>query len=392
MKRMSSTQKIDTIKAITVAGFTISVFFHYILSNYAGLGYYPYNTFLFTPSDRFRDFYNIFTATVGLNPYSSPVSVYFPFTFVVIYPFTFFIMKQLAFAVFLFIFMKYTISYIYRNMPSSDKLNNGLNTFIFTFISYPFLFSLERGNVECLLFIFLSLFIYFYQKEEDLKSVIFLALAISMKLYPGVFCVLFVADKKYKNIFITAIMVSMITLFSAAVLEGGVVNSFIGLKRNLELFNQAYILSNHGLQHNSSLYGVVKIMQLEISPGLQPLITYYSIIALVVFGFVAIYIIYKEDVFWKRVALLTISTLLLPQVSFDYKLIHLFIPLMLFINYSKSSKFDIPYAVMFGLLLIPKDYYIITQDVSIAVLLNPLIMMMTACTIIYDRHTVSIVK
>ena len=133
-------------------------------------------------------------------------------------------------------------------------------------------------------------------------------------------------------------------------------------------------------------------MQLEISPGLQPLITYYSIIALVVFGFVAIYIIYKEDVFWKRVALLTISTILLPQVSFDYKLIHLFIPLMLFINYSKSSKFDIPYAVMFGLLLIPKDYYIITQDVSIAVLLNPLIMMMTACTIIYDRHTVSIVK
>jgi hypothetical protein len=383
---MNSDRKVDIIKTVTLLGFTISVFFHYILSNYAGLGYYPYNTFLFNSENKFSDFYDIYKATVGLNPYSSPVSVYFPFTFIVVYIFTLLQGRDFAFAVFMLIFIPYTVSYIYRNLATSDTLDKAVKTFIVTFMSYPFLFSIDRGNVEGLLFIFLALFIYFYQQGEDFKSVLFLSLAISMKLYPAVFLVLFLADKKYKNILITAIMVAAISLFSAAVLEGGVANSFLGLKNNLELFNKNYIIAHHGLQHNTSLYGVMKIMQMNIWASLQAFLNYYTIFAVTAFGLLVLFIIYKENVFWKRVVLLIFSLLLLPQVSFDYKLIHLFIPLTLFANCSQSSKFDLAYAVMLGLLLIPKDYYIISRDISIAVLLNPLIMLIATGMIITERY------
>ena len=77
--------------------------------------------------------------------------------------------------------------------------------------------------------------------------------------------------------------------------------------------------------------------------------------------------------------------LLLPQTAFDNKMIHLYLALMLFLNSHKKSQHDILYATLFGLLLIPKDYLLIQADISIAVFLNPLLMLLIAGTILLDR-------
>ncbi len=394
LRGMEKEKRADIIKAVTLLGFVVSVFYHYILSNYASLGYYPFNTFLFSPSDKFNDFYNIFRATRNLNPYTSPVSVYFPFTFILVYALSLItvFVRQLAFAVFIFIFIRYTLVYIYRRMPSSDGLNRKLNTFIFTFMSYPFLFTLDRGNLEGLLFIFLALFLYYYQKDDDFKSVLFLSLAISMKLYPAVYCVLFLADKKYKNILLAAGITIVLTLASAALLEGGIVNSFTGLKHNLDLFRNDYILSDHGLQHNTSLYGALKIIITRCCPVLLPILGYYTIGALAIFAMITAYIIIRKVALWKSVTLLVFMTLLLPQVSYDYKLVHLFIPLMLFVNHEEPAKYDQSLSLLFAFLLIPKDYYILGKDISIAVLINPALMLIIAGMIIFDRQTASVAK
>lgn len=381
---MDSEQKTTIIIAITFAGFTASVFYHYVMSNYFGLGYYPYNTFLFIPADRFNDFRNIYRATIDLNPYAAPVSVYFPFTFIVVYLFTFFVHCDLALFAFTFIFLAFLIPYVYRAVPSAGKFGKPISTFILVFMSYPVLFALDRGNLESFLFIFLVLFFYYYRKQDDLKSVFFLSLAISMKLYPAVFIVLFLADKKYRNILYTGIFVVVVTLLSAFMLEGGVVKSFLGLKNNLEIFRNAYLMTDRGLQHNASLYGVVKILRL-------PVLNYYVVLALLLFSLTAAYVILKEDIFWKRVTLLVFSMILLPQVSYDYKLIHLFIPLLLFLNHEKLFKFDMMYALLWGLLLIPKDYYLISHDISIAVLINPLIMVIITGMIVFDKHALKAV-
>ena len=377
-------QKTTIIKAITLVGFTASVFYHYVLSNYNGLGYYPYNTFLFNPADKFNDFYNIYKATIDLNPYAAPVSVYFPFTFIVVYLFTLLHNDHLALYVFTFIFLAFLITYVYRAIPSVKKSEKSMDTFILIFMSYPVLFNLDRGNWESVLFVFLVLFLYYYQKKDDLKSVFFLSLAISMKLYPAVFIVLFLADKKYRNILYTGISVIVITMLSAFMLEGGVAKSLLGLKNNLENFRNAYIMSDHGLQHNASLYGVIKIMKLPLN--------YYSVLAVVIFALIAAYVILKEDIYWKRVTFLVLSMILLPQVSYDYKLIHLFIPLLLFLNHAKPCKSDLVFALLWGLLLIPKDYYLISGDISIAVLFNPLIMVMMISMILLDRHALKVAQ
>lgn len=382
------------VALIVLIGFTLSVFFHYMVSNYRGLSSYPHSTFLFNPADRFNDFFNIYNATKGLDPYSNPVSVYFPFTFLLMFFFTIFKAK-FAFGLFIAIFTFFFAHYIYTNFPASSGFSKISNLFVMTLMSYPFLFNIDRGNLECLLFIFLALFLHFYKKDQDTLSALFLSLAIAMKLYPGVFVILLLADRKYKNILLTGVLTVIWSVLSAAILNGGMVHSFFGLRHNLALFNQTYLASSLGLQHNTSLFGALKLFKLtalksdivsELLPVVNALINNYAVIALLFFALISIYIFLQEDLLWKKVALLTFAMLLLPQVSFDYKLIHVFLPLLLFINCDKVSRFDSIYLLFFALLLIPKDYMIIRDDISIAVLINPFLMVLAIFLIIYEKY------
>jgi hypothetical protein len=72
-----------------------------------------------------------------------------------------------------------------------------------------------------------------------------------------------------------------------------------------------------------------------------------------------------------------------PHVSADYKLIHLFIPLFLYINTKKTDNNDLLYISIFSLLVISKSYYYFRFDPSAAIIpyatnsaaiLNPVIM------------------
>ena len=371
--------------SIVLTGFILSVVFHTLMAKVFGYDYYPYNTFLFWPEDRFNDFFNHFYRAEHLNPYYPPnlFTVYFPFTYICVYLLTF-LPAKVAFALLFGIFICSFAFYVFRNLPASNYCGKIFGVIVLTFLSYPILFTLDRGNLEALVFLFLLLFVNYYQKGDDVKSVIFLSLAIAMKLYPGVFVVLFCADKKYKNIIYTGILVLALSVLSAAVMEGGIQTSLQGLQNNLGLFKEAYMRSVMGLHFNTSLYGAITILGKKFT-FLSIVIKYYTVLALIAFVLVSLFIVLAEKEFWRRVSLLFFMMLLLPQVTFDYKMIHLYLALMLFLNSQKQSQYDIVYTILFGLLLIPKDYFLIKPDISIAVLLNPLLMLMIAGTILFER-------
>ncbi len=368
---MTNQEKVDILKIVVVVGFTLSVLYHYVLVNYQGLIQYPYNTFLFNPADKFNDFFNIYKASISLNPYQSPLSVYFPFTFIIMYLFSF-LKAQFALYVFLLLFVVFFIFYIYKNTNFLKGKDTFFLAFIFIFMSYPSLFLLDRGNVEGFVFIFLILFFLSYQQKNDAGSIIWLSFASAMKLYPLAFVALFFIDKKYKQLFLTLALTVSISILSAVVLDGGLIASYGGVKRNLALFAKGYFSSVNGLQHNSSLFGFFRLLQ-GFFPSTSFFVNSYNFLAIVIGGAMIIWMLFREHLLWKKVSLLVFIILLLPQVSFDYKLIHLFIPILLFVR-AASAKFDMVYAILFGLLIIPKDYYVINVDISIAVIINPLLM------------------
>lgn len=379
---MDRIDKVNLIRLIVVAGFVSSVFFHYIAGVYLGHGY-PYSTFLYMPDERFHDFTVAFDSSKNLNPYSNKFSVYFPFTYVLIFLFTVF-NWVLAYIILFGGFLVFLITALWRHLQSTEVVDRILAVFTLVIISYPVLFAFERGNFELIVFIFLGCFVFLYQNNRDNLAVILLACAIAMKVYPAVFAILFVIDRKWTQLIQTACCAALFTALSAALLEGGISSSIYGVQRALLFFEANFINSVHGLQHNSSIYVPIYLSFIESGTS-RYIAKYYPLLAVIIFLCAFLYLKLTVNAFWKKIAILSFLIILLPQVSYDYKLIYVYLPLILFLGEIKQSKYDALYAVIFGLLLIPKDYYYFNYFISINGLINACLMLIFIVVLTFDK-------
>lgn len=386
---MTREKKIKIFVFIILIGFIVSVFYHYVLGEYFGKSY-PSNTFLFTPSDRLMDFINV---------YNSGSSVYFPFGNLIINFFC--LIKPLKLSLILFLSLSIvTIAYYFwKNLQGKCQIDSISNTLVFTFFTFPVLFLIDRANFESFVFIFLCLFVYLYQRGKINYAIIPLSFAIAMKLFPAVFLVLLFSDRKYKQIIWTTILVLILTLFSSWLLNGGIIEYFSQLANNANFYQENYVIGNGGFDFGHSLFGLFKCVMYSINLGfiIPYLMKPYSILVLVLASFISIYIIYIEKDLWKKIALLVFTMCLLPHVSADYKLIYLFIPIFVYINtksddpqfaivtkkkFFKNGDFlEYIYVIIFGLLLIPKNYRLFV-NIYDGVYLDPILMLLLAFFII----------
>ena len=402
-------QKIDLVTTILLVGFSVSVLFHYINGAYFGFGY-PQNTFLFSPRNAFRDFFVLYEANSDLNPYFGPdPSAQFPFLNLLAFLFSL-IPRSISFACYTLLVIEGFVWVNALHLRTNSRFIYSIRVFVFSFLSYPLLFTLDRGNFEGLLCVFLLFFIVSYQKQRFMLAAVFLALAIAMKVFPVVFLVLLVADRKYKESLLTIVLVIAITLASLFAFKGGFVNNtlFILQGSNFALSDTwaTYAGNNHIVQRGVTLLTFFKVVTIETGliavADMVSFLNSYTKVMVVLFGAVAAYVVLVEKEAWKKTAMLVFSMLLFPQVSADYKLLHVFLPLLVFIRSAPKGRSDLFYAAMFAALLIPKDYYYLPHvisdavafDISIAVLLNPLIMVITMGAIAWsglrqaDRVTV----
>jgi len=285
----------------------------------------------------------------------------------------------------------------------ADKLWERLTrTFVFTLMTYPVLFALDRANVESLMLVLLLFFIYFFQRRRFLISSVFLALAITTKLYPLFLLVLYVPEKKYREIGIAVGLSVVLTLACLMCFKGSFLANlrFLLAGENLRTASalagdlHAFLENNDIVQRGVTLFMVIKVLLIETGTiaglDMPRLLSIYFATAVAAAILVAGYVAFIERELWKRAALLVIAMLLLPQLSAEYKMIHLLIPLFLFVNSTEQSRADTIYALLFGLLLIPKDYYVFpgiisdagVHDISISVFLNPAIMLLMSSMII----------
>lgn len=388
---MNKLQKIDTISIIIIAGFSFAVFYHYILGTYLGLTY-PYDTFLFRPDDKFMDFFNML-----VSPYRDGKfhNVQFPFGQRLAQSFTIF-PHNIGLAVFFTIFVSFFLCVNYSNLKISIKEQTIKNVFIFSFLTYPFLFVVDRANIEVFVFIFLYMFIHFYRTQKILLSIVFLSCAISMKLFPAVFVILLLSDRKYKEAVYTCFLVILISMLGYFSYDGNIVENIRAHMANLNWYSMVYSIGNEGLYFGNSLWGPVKLMiigsGIKCTPALATKV--YSISVMILFAIISVYIIFKEKIFWKKIALLVFSMNLFPFVSGDYKLIHIFLPLFLFINDENKNRFDWLYAVLFGLLMVPKAYvhYPLNPEITSSLIISPLLMVFFTIVIVFQGLSAGIGK
>jgi hypothetical protein len=271
--------------------------------------------------------------------------------------------------------------------------------------SYPVLFVLERGNVEMLLFVAIVGFFYLYYVKRSVWCVVFLALAISLKMYPAVFLVLLIADKRYKWVLFTVFGAAVVTMGSilsmALFLPGSLVDFVRTSVSAFKAINTAYVEYFWGLPYGHSLWGVVifvtRLVGVDPRTFVYHAILPYTIAVFCVFIALSVFVVRVVKLPWQRVALLTVAALALPTVSADYRLLYAYVPLAMLLNARVRTRVDAVCVVLLGCLLVPMDYvygvvlYLHEQwpgvHSSISVVIYPLILCTLVAVIVWNAWT-----
>jgi hypothetical protein len=388
---MGKEAKIFILAFIVLMGFALAVGYHYFRGEILGEGY-PANTFLYLPGNYAMDFRTVVKEGQSLDPYLGYKSAQYPLLVIAGYLFSFvhgLLFQNLLFAIVVSTPLLYFSVKFLKVSPWYLSL---LPIFSIIFLSYPYLIEMDRLNFEGLLFVFLLLFMFFFSEKKYLISAFFLSIAVAMKAYPAILLVLFLPERKFREIAFCIGSTIILTMASLFCFHGGIYANLTYLIHGSNItsnsiFDRFTSIGSNTVQRGVTLLTLFKIIYYEagLLPGfiVDHFSIFYLILAAILGGLIALDVVFIERELWKRVALLVFAMLLLPPISADYKLLHIYLPLFLFINSTKSSKLDLVFVLAFGTLLIPKDLFYLSHvisegnfyDISISVVINILILL-----------------
>ncbi len=405
---MTKSDKADIISTIILIGFCLAAYFHLIVGgSYLGSGYngtfvYAPNTFLFKPSDKFMDFFNPMELVQDFDPYinnsnltnalSSPN--YLPFTYIIFYFFSLFTNHNVAFGIFLEIFVVFTFyTVVFFVLDKSlAAVWNIRNIFVLSFLTYPFLFLIDRGNIEGIIFVLEAIFLILYVRKRFNLALIFLALATATKLYPGLLALLFVKRKQYREFLLCCFLTLAISVISLLLFKGGMLEKLHSQINALRQYGELYTLQPHPDSNGLSIISLLKILikSFQLKIDTSGLYFIYSVIGfcVIIYGCIFYYILRFENVVWKQLIILISAGIILFNCSYDYKMISLLLPLLAYIEDRSKSRYDMIYSICFGLLFIPKKIYIyneIFSIISVSSIANQALMIIIIWFIIKER-------
>ncbi|WP_432634256.1 glycosyltransferase family 87 protein [Candidatus Avelusimicrobium sp.] len=314
--------------------------------------YYPYVTFLFDPRYRFNDFYDTLQIALG-----EQNGNYFPFFVWALQG-----LKFLPEKVSLYTMLAGgTVLYFSLACRAFSFLKQKWSAAaIFTLCSFPLLFALDRANTEIILFAVCAAFLLCYRAKRFWWAALLLALAINMKLYPAVFLVLFMADKRSKALAGTV-------LFSGVLLAVGKLSGFGFDSSGFAGFNLWHQLMPLGLQFSHSFFNLIclpvfLLTQVQGSPESweallwfsRQTMPYYAVFALGFFAFASAYTLFINHRLARAALLLTLGEVFLPFVSYDYTLIQLALPALLLLK-DPQEKADNLTVFLLALLFVPMN-------------------------------------
>lgn len=397
---MEKSNKVTLFSSIILIGFAFGVIYHYILAYYMHCGE-PYNSFLYRPSWAFCDLFTILSLIKNFKPYQDVTLwvVYFPLTYLLMFPFSLIKNPLLSYILYSSGFVLY---WIFMNIKcffckNLTKIQNIQNIFIIAILSYPFLNMMDKGNFDMFLLILTGFWAYTFKDKKYTLSAIILAIINAIKPFPFLFLFLYLFKKKYKEFFLSIILSILLVIGGFMIFPGGFFNQIGIFLRSLTLFKAIYAIKpTIGIECSSSLFVPLKAIFLHFSTsysGVLLFVKIYDKICFVITAF-TLFFIWKERFFWKQLTLLICNFLLLPYITYDYKLIFLFIPLWLFINETEKFKFDLAYILCFALLFIPKNIIININTINnnvdnwlpVSAIINPLILITLSVLIIYEQY------
>ncbi len=217
---------------------------------------------------------------------------------------------------------------------------------LFIVLSNPFLFAFERANLILMSFLFLmGYFLLKDSKSRVLREISYICLAVSaaFKIYPAVFGLLLIFEKRWDDA-IRCVIWGVVLFFVPFVFFEGL-TGFRLLLHNIvsagDLFLQ--INTSYKLNYSNTL---ATLLTMAGMPGvaLEPYLQMLSFLM----GFTMMIASFFHKTKWKSTAILALIVVGVPNFSFVYTLIFMTIPLIYFLDdQSKRTTLDRIYLICF---------------------------------------------
>ncbi|WP_419804456.1 glycosyltransferase family 87 protein [Terriglobus sp.] len=271
----------------------------------------------------------------------------------------------ILFLVILFV-LSAILAYVFaRAMKSTGMAGTTLLLFVTgtILLSYPMAFEYLRGNVEIVLFSLTAFGLIAWWRQKPYLAALLFGVAGACKIYPLILVGLLFSERRWRAVglaFLTAIAVTLASAwaFGPTVHDALAWNGF-----QLGLFQKRYAGIPSQLGYDHSFFGLIKFVTLPWHPVLTWAVPIYVRTAALL-SLVLYFLRIRHLPRLNQVLILSILSVTLPPVSYDYTLLALYPPLVLLsmeiTRRAYAGVAPFPYALryfaLFGVLLTPLSF------------------------------------
>ncbi len=353
---------------VTLAGFAYSE-----VCRAMGLGL-PYSfPYYFIPGDMFSDvraFWYKFQA-FGQESFFTPANGYFMYPVPLLYVFVGIFKSGHAFALFLTLLCTLTGLAVFafaKTMRSAGLAGKALVFFIVTtvMLSYPLAFLYLRLNIEILIFAFTTLGVFCWWRESTYWAAFWFGLAGACKIYPLIFLGLLFAQKRYREVGWGVVVAAGITLSTLWLLGPTIKQAYLWDAFQIGLFQKRFAGQVAHVGYDHSFFALVKVATLPWRPDLTQWVAIYTRIAAVLALLFYFTLVIRLPRF-NQLLVLSILSITLPPVSYDYTLLALypsFVLLCCFIVQAACERKPLtanvwPHLLLFTVIFTPLSFVIV---------------------------------
>lgn len=208
--------------------------------------------------------------------------------------------------------------------------------------SAPYIYEYQRGNVLIIVVPLICFFMFYYDSEKPAVSALAcfaLAVAAGFKMYPAVLGMILLSERRWKKAVMSIIMGLAVLILPAFYFQG-----FSTLRQiAIALFSTTEEITERGVGHQLSLVNLARMMNQAFGCNLNEKLFMLFMVILMI----AAYFITKEK--WQKVAILCVAMITWPAISFQYTMILMTLPMIMFFKNQKiENKWDLFYVFLFA--------------------------------------------
>ena len=203
--------------------------------------------------------------------------------------------------------------------------------------SFAVWFEFLQGNIEWVVWVILSLGVWAFCTFRFRTAAVLIGVAGSMKIFPIIYLGLFLSKKQYRYALYTSLSAAGSTVVSLWLVCPEIAYSWHQTLMALTSFEHEYVVGIRPVEigFDHSLFALLKLISTTLFNVQDPqarLGLYLATVALV--GIILFFLRIRYLPLTNQVLCLSVAAILLPPVSYDYTLLHLYPGLVLLISYA----------------------------------------------------------